>query len=112
MNNLDSSMESLGNSVECVSSLDKLKEQVLESSMLHLYSSEILDICEDELVFERLEIAKGDLQQQIEMRLEEMQLYKQAWREGSKLCRSHIWNSNKMFQDFINSCKLRRKELH
>lgn len=35
----------------------------LESSMVHLYSSDSLNMCADKLVIQRLELEKGDLQQ-------------------------------------------------
>jgi len=38
----------------------------MESSMVHLYSLNGLDMCRDKIVIQRLEIVKGDLQQQIE----------------------------------------------
>lgn len=62
----ESSVRCLGSLVEHVNSLDKSKEQEMESSMVHLYSLNGLDMCRDKIVIQRLEIVKGDLQQQIE----------------------------------------------
>lgn len=38
----------------------------MKSLVVHPYNSNSLDMCSDELVIQRLELTKGDLQQRIE----------------------------------------------
>jgi len=91
------------NLVERLHSSDKLMEQVdyLDRSVKHVKSLSSSEFKEEELLIQRLEIEKRDLQQSIEREVRD-NLILQA-----SLTRSGTWNL-KMFQVCKNSYKLRR----
>lgn len=58
-------MDHVDNSVKLTKQVKNSNSSMrcLESSMVHLYNSDSLNMCADKLVIQRLELEKGDLQQ-------------------------------------------------